>query len=358
MPSIYYILSIPLFSFLLIYIRQKRIICSIRRMDNRSKAQQLNTLMQPFGFFFLPAQGLISSVWDPWQREFGYMALYDRSAPYFNMIFHCEPIYFDYNDRTWLIEFWKGQYGINTGCEIGIYHADSILSEDQYDRTLFHAADDDEMLPLSMKLFTDRQLLLSVGRVHWWLTAFLPGCFSRPQNLTMHISITFPNVQMLQNFVRAAARTGYRSQDIDIDGYTVSLLFAHPHIPQPRTFFAFYPRWVQWKNRVFCLLYRFFTQPFCCTDDRILYLCRSLSIAFRHMMRFRRCRAQLPPHKQRNQQQILSHRRGQCHSKQDSSHGGQQCHSMQDSSHGEQQCHPMQDSMPRKKRCRSRRRCR
>ena len=42
-------------------------------------------------------------------------------APRFQMVFDALPVYFDYQKKTWLIEFWKGQYGINTGAEIGIY---------------------------------------------------------------------------------------------------------------------------------------------------------------------------------------------------------------------------------------------
>ena len=62
--------------------------------------------------------------------------------PRFQMVFDALPIYFDYRGRTWLIELWKGQYGINTGAELGIYHADKILSESEYKTALFTAAED------------------------------------------------------------------------------------------------------------------------------------------------------------------------------------------------------------------------
>ena len=36
---------------------------------------------------------------------------------YVGMVFETLPVYFDYAGKTWLIQIWKGQYGICTGCE-------------------------------------------------------------------------------------------------------------------------------------------------------------------------------------------------------------------------------------------------
>ena len=47
---------------------------------------------------------------------------YDAAALAMNAIIDCEPIFFDYAGKTWLIELWKGQYGLETGCEIGVYN--------------------------------------------------------------------------------------------------------------------------------------------------------------------------------------------------------------------------------------------
>ena len=79
-------------------------------------------------------------------------AAYDKTAPYFNMVFDCEPVYFDYNGRTWLIEFWKGQYGINTGAESASIMRTLFWAPEEYGRTLFQSASDREMLNLSSEL--------------------------------------------------------------------------------------------------------------------------------------------------------------------------------------------------------------
>ena len=111
--------------------RRKRIIQKIRNMSPCAQKKLLDELMQPFGFLSCPQQNIITSDIDSWQRTFGYTRLFDYSAPHFKMVFDCEPVYFDYDNKTWLIEFWKGQYGISCGAEIGIYRADTILSPDR-----------------------------------------------------------------------------------------------------------------------------------------------------------------------------------------------------------------------------------
>lgn len=280
---------------LILYIRQLAIIQKIRRTDPVTKSHLVNQLLQPFGFFLIPARNLISSIRNPWQRTFGYQALFDRSAPHFNMIFDCEPVRFDYQGQTWLLEFWKGQYGINTGCEIGLYHADRILTEEEYSTAHFEAASDQQLLPMHMKLYEADQILLELEETHWWLTAFLPGCFSQPERLTLEASVTFPDFCMQQSFLGAMLQLGYRMCELNIHGLTVSFRFTTPHAEAPRTVFPFYRRWVQWKNRFFCRLYRFAARPFLCTEDRLLYLFCSLPAAFRHILRFRKNRNQRPP---------------------------------------------------------------
>lgn len=293
----FFILLIFVF-LLIIYIRQISLIRSIRQMSTSDKTKKINELLQPFGFFLLPARSLITSLQNSWQRTYGYQALFDQSAPHFNMVFDCEPVYFDYDGRTWLIEFWKGQYGINTGCEIGIYHADTLLQESQYSTAHFEAASDSEMMPVRMRLHRNDppsetwsekvQPLLRIGASHWWLTAFLPGQFSEPKDLTMACSLTFPDSYMQQSFLGALLQLGYKIREITMDGLTLSFRFKQPHTPPPRKPSAAYRRWVQKKNRFFCQLYRFATRPFTAPEDQMLYLYLTLPFCFRRMVRFRK----------------------------------------------------------------------
>ena len=86
----------------------------VRNMDEEEKCRKLNELAEPFGFSYDPGQEVFVGRVDAWQRREGYERLFDKLATKFNMVMDAFPIYFDYQDRTWLIEFWKGQYGINT----------------------------------------------------------------------------------------------------------------------------------------------------------------------------------------------------------------------------------------------------
>ena len=180
--------------------RRKRIIQKIRNMSPCAQKKLLDELMQPFGFLSCPQQNIITSDIDSWQRTFGYTRLFDYSAPHFKMVFDCEPVYFYYDNRTWLIELWKGQYGISCGAEIGIYRADTILSPDRLTNARFESISNSLMLPLSMQLFYQGRPLFCIGQTHWWLTGFRPGFFAYPQDLSLRISITFLDREMADSF--------------------------------------------------------------------------------------------------------------------------------------------------------------
>ena len=193
----YYFLFILLLAALIFclffHFKKKKIIAKIKCMDKCRKCSLLEELVNPFGYCYHCSYGFFSSAIDAWQRKTGYTYLYDYMAPRFQMVFDSLPIYFDYDGKTWLIEFWKGQYGINTGAEIGIYHTDHIISAKDYKTTLFAAASDDEMLPCSLLLYNQEGDYVRVSKRHWWLTAFLTGFFSTPSELCLDSRLTFPD---------------------------------------------------------------------------------------------------------------------------------------------------------------------
>lgn len=274
------------------FCRRKKITKKVRCMDYCKKLKLLKDLTTPFGFVYVPEKDIMTSTLDAWQKNFGYCRLYDKSASHFHMIIDCEPVYFDYNGRTWMIEFWKGQYGINLGGEIGIYKADSILSPEQYDRTLFHGVSGCELLPISMELNYKGQPLFFLHREHWWLTGFSMGNYCEPEDLVMNSSITFPNEAMMECFIESLKRMGYSNCEFCICNLTVSFSFSIPHTWQPRLIHRCLARLSQWQNRILCKLYRFITRPFSCTIDRILYLYFYLPVAFRRLLCLKRHRKQ------------------------------------------------------------------
>ena len=99
---------------------------SFSRYINRSRTRksaedELYEIIESAGYSYDPVQEIFYSNMYSWQRDMGYCRLYDEASAPLNMIIDCEPIYFEYGNKRWMIEFWKGQYGMTAGGEIGVY---------------------------------------------------------------------------------------------------------------------------------------------------------------------------------------------------------------------------------------------
>lgn len=284
---------ILLFFFCINYCRRKKIIKKVCSLCMDEKCRILNDVIQPFGYSYILSQDIFTSRVDAWQRDFGYCALYDRAASHFNMIFDCLPVYFDYHGRTWLIEFWKGQYGINTGCEIGVYYADRILEDEELKHTLFQCVNNEDMLKLSFTLFRENTSIAHLYAKHWWLTAFDMGYFSNPSELSLRVSITFPSAEMADAFAGGLIKAGYSCSGISICHCTVTFTFTASS-RENSVFRRLRIRIAQKSNHFWCKVYFFVTRPFCLSIDRILYLYYYLPFAFRKMLRIRKYKKYKP----------------------------------------------------------------
>src|SRR5690554_2275110 len=60
-------------------------------------------LIKKAGYAYDPVQDIFYSVINAWQRKFGYSRFYDEMAAHCSMIIDCEPFYFEYNGKNWLI---------------------------------------------------------------------------------------------------------------------------------------------------------------------------------------------------------------------------------------------------------------
>lgn len=211
----------------------------------------IEDLFVPMGNSYDEEQDIMYTRMDSWQREYGYCALYDKLAWILYMSIDCEPIYFEYNEKTWLIEFWKGQYSIATGCEIGIYVSDEIQVPSK--NLFFNAVDDDDMIEMGFILKKDGKVLFKREDKHWWLTGFRIGQYSNPANLTMDISLSFKNNEMLIAFVKSLKKIGYR--EISIENKCVRFEYGKPKTKQ-----SFYRKsvinyFIQMNNKHFCRKY-------------------------------------------------------------------------------------------------------
>lgn len=274
------------------FYRRKQAACKVRRIDKCEKICLLNQALSPFGFFYCEEQDIITSTRNAWQRNFGYCSLFDHTAASFGMSFDCEPIFFYYRGCTYRIELWKGQYGINIGAEAGIYYTDSIIAPEQFDTAHFQCVPDTGLLKMELSLFYKGQNLFDHSQIHWWLTGFCMGKFCDPQDLTLWFSITFPNREMLACFIDSLMYIGYKHYDIMLCGLTVSFLFCRPYTKQPRLTHRIKTSCTQRRNKAFVKLFLFFTRPFTCTADRLLYLYFFLPSCFRHMFLCKKNRRQ------------------------------------------------------------------
>lgn len=250
-----------------------RIIAFRPTESKATQLKELNEALKPAGFAYNMKEDYFYSLHDCWQREVGYCRLYDEGAPFFNMIIDCEPITFSYGGKRWLIELWKGQYGIATGAEIGIYNTirEDIHTE-KFTGTFYEAISDAEQMELSFILRRNGKILLKRKALHWWLTAFKPGEFSEKDSLSMEAKIKFPSRAMCWAFVNGLMRTGYSPQEFSINFKTVTIYFSKPHAPQPTTRNGFQENVVQGMNKTNCRLFNSVTAKYTDSLDKLEYL--------------------------------------------------------------------------------------
>lgn len=237
-------------------------------------AKQLNRELKPYGFSYEPSEDYFYSIRYAWQRQFGYSRLYDKAAPHLNMIFDSEPIRFFYRGKEWLLEFWKGQYGIMTGAEIGLYHTKGNPREafGYPHNTFYESASDEEQIHMCFQLRKKGTVILTEEGRHWWLTGFLLAKRCRPKDLTMEISLEFPNCDMLCAFLKGLKKAGYQEFEYSIHCLTVTLCYTRPHHCRPFFLYRFY-LWLKLKLTHFlCRLFCWFTRKLPDTIRKLLYL--------------------------------------------------------------------------------------
>lgn len=263
-----------MFNFIIVHNRSKS---KLKKENKKTRdVELLNEFMKPYGYAYDPQQDIFYSVIDAWQREMGYTRLYDEAAVLSYIIIDCEPIYFEYDNRRWMIEFWKGQYGMTTGFEIGIYYTDRVdltddlhLKDEYINWTFYNCVDDDNMLKMKFTLIKNGKVMMKRKAIHWWLTGFKLGEFSEPQELVANITIEFKNLEMRNAFLQGLKRAGYTREEIRVKGKIVNLIFDKPKTPQPYTRIAELEEIMQKKNKLLCDSFNEITKDYDNALDKI-----------------------------------------------------------------------------------------
>lgn len=232
---------------------------SIKRNENDNP--EIDNIIEIAGYSYDSIQDIFYSNMNPWQRNIGYCRLFDEAAAPLGMIIDCEPIHFEYNEQKWMIGFWKGQYDLVTGGEIGVYTgALDLKIPGFFIGTYYNCASESDLLQMSFNLRKNGNILFSREGKHWWLTGFKLGEFSEPSELTMDVKITLKNKLMRDAFISGLRKVGYSSKELTIDGNSVSFVFANPHSTQPITRTAATDKLIQKKNELLCTKYQEITE--------------------------------------------------------------------------------------------------
>lgn len=262
---------------------RKLAIEKVEKRTDEEKLKDINEALSIYGFLFDVRQDIVYSSMYPPQRKLGYCRLYDELAPSLNMKIDCEPIYFQYDGRRWLIEFWKGQYGMTTGGEVGVYVTDKkdVDIPGIFSGTFYESISDKELLQMEYILKKDGKQVIERKEKHWWLTGFDVGVFSEPEQLSLEIQITFPYWNMQKAFIEGLYDAGYSTSDILIRDRMVQIVFTTPKTKQPQKYSKLILGFIQILNRFYCNLFNWVTKDFTRTIDKIDFLRICYPILFR-----------------------------------------------------------------------------
>lgn len=231
-------------------------------MPSYETLELLDEILEPAGFAYDPVQHIFYSRRNGWQRKYGYCRAYDEAAAHFSMIFQCEPFYFYYDNKEWLLEFWKGQYGMTTGCEAGLYFREKTPLSEQGEKSRsaahFQAAEEKDFPLMTVRLLkNDVELFRRDGR-HWWLTGFVLGEFSKPKQLVMEAKLSFKNPHMAQAAAKAIRLTGYETEQVALSDNHLYFRFEKPKTRQPFSQRKLFVLLKQLKNYILCKQYKKF----------------------------------------------------------------------------------------------------
>ncbi len=170
------------------------------------------------------------TVNNSWQRNFGFTQEYDLAAPVGTMPYLTERLKFEYDGKDWMIQLWKGTYGPNIGCEIGVYNKPKSRLNDFYD-----CVTDAERLYMDSVLYIEhydndsnvntKRLFVRPYDVSWWQTGFVPGIigsnyqeidslrkFYKNNPASILITNTFGHIQLLDTLAFVVPGDGFEER--------------------------------------------------------------------------------------------------------------------------------------------------
>lgn len=174
-----------------------------------------------FGFKYSNKDQVFYTAEDAWQRNFGFEETYDNVSGAGAISYDTIRVKFNYNNKEWMMQYWKGQYGlVLIGAELGLYNRDPGSTNSTY----YNCVTDAEKLNMSVKVYrqdADDQnkynlLFQRSPTTTWWLTGFTPGTLSagsyvvnpdQTAKLRAEYVINFQTAEQAQAFIGGLEKT-------------------------------------------------------------------------------------------------------------------------------------------------------
>lgn len=156
---------------------------------------------------------------DCWQKFFGFNFAYDIAAPLVLIHYDYVRVFFTYDDLDWMIQMWKGQYGLLFhGSEIGVY-TKPAGSSSATRFSHYAAADPENYLKMSSSLYHKEKINgnyeFEFERPYddyWWCTGFVPGHLRNTldcKELRTESHITLKDEEMARLFCEGLRECGF-----------------------------------------------------------------------------------------------------------------------------------------------------
>lgn len=159
---------------------------------------------------------------EAWQYNFGYGPLYDIAAPYILLEYDYVRVFFEYEGKDWMIQLWKGQYGlIFYGSEIGIYNKPHSEEPDNL-FTFYACPPEEDWVKMEMTLYHQkldgsyvREFTRPYGD-YWWCTGFKDGHLRIEEpadELRVVGRLTLKSEEMAKLFTDGLLECGFKQVD-------------------------------------------------------------------------------------------------------------------------------------------------
>ena len=171
-----------------------------------------------------------------WQKDYGFMRVYDMLAPYAGMEYDYIRVFFTYENQDFMLQLWKGQYVAYYGCEVGLYNKDHD-GKAVNDFTFFNAVEDAKYWPvMDVSLYHQVEegsdeyefVFKRPTDTYWWCTGFYEGELRQKEpadELRMVSALTMMNEEMASLLAEGLDKCGFtkveNKEDLGVDSYHI-----------------------------------------------------------------------------------------------------------------------------------------